>query len=368
MSFYDKLRNAFGFGPDNEYDDDDLDFKEENEQKSEDINVQGLASVPTLPEVSADMKAQIFNGVVEIFNKNLPDFLSRSVDAKKQTQLLADALDKGLNDYLGGIMLQAEQYAESKLKTATENALKESEKLRNEIQQVEQARSNIREKQLSADRQRRALSERVSDLEMQLAKSEAEREQFQLENRSLLNKLKVADLQNPDSDAAKEYEQKMKDLRTQQEMSQQMYNDLQNQFAAEKDARAKVEAELEEAKKVVAGVEQLQEQMGKVEELIHKRDERIARLKAANKKLQEQIEEMKAIADNGLFSDDVREREQPAIDMSAIEDEFECPDWFVSEPAPGEVSPLLQPDSDFGYQEPPKKPRKPENDAQLSLF
>ena len=61
----------------------------------------------------------------------------------------------------------------------------------------------------------------------------------------------------------------------------------------------------------------------------------------------------------GTFSDDA---------MTAIEEDFECPDWFVSEPAPGEVSHLRASDIDFGYQEPPKKPRKPENDAQLSLF
>ena len=45
------------------------------------------------------------------------------------------------------------------------------------------------------------------------------------------------------------------------------------------------------------------------------------------------------------------------------------PDWFVSEPPPGEVTPAASsPTLQFGYQEPPRKPRKPENDAQLSLF
>ena len=61
--------------------------------------------------------------------------------------------------------------------------------------QLEQQRSSLREAQLSADRRRRALSDRVNDLESKLATAEAEREQFELENKSLLNKLKVADVQ-----------------------------------------------------------------------------------------------------------------------------------------------------------------------------
>ncbi len=128
-------------------------------------------------------------------------------------------------------------------------------------------------------------------------------------------------------------------------------------------------------------VAQLQLQMGQVEELIRKRDERIEKLKSTNKRLREQLaEKEKALeavhrADRGLFNIDaeadeavVRHTAVKSEDLGQIEDEFECPDWFVSEPPPGEVSPLLQSDVEFGYQEPPRKPRKPENDAQLSLF
>ncbi|MDE6156514.1 MAG: hypothetical protein K2F78_00025, partial [Muribaculaceae bacterium] len=138
---------------------------------------------------------------------------------------------------------------------------------------------------------------------------------------------------------------------------------------------------LAEAKTIVDSVAQIQLQMGQVEELIRKRDERIEKLKNTNRRLREQLAESeKALdaarrADQGLFTVDNSDRVEAVADksisrdaLSAIEDEFECPDWFVSEPAPGEVSPLLQSDSEFGYQEPPKKPRKPENDAQLSLF
>ena len=422
MSFFSAIKNAFGFGPDSEYDIETADDSEEASVEthsqdapasSDEAAVEGLTEVPTLPEIEPAMKARIFDGAVAIFNEALPDFLSKSVDPDAQAKRLAEALDKGVDDYLSGLMLQAEQYAEAKLKGATESARRESERLRSDMQQIEQQRTSLREQQLSADRRRRALADRVTDLEAQLAAAEAEREQYELENRSLLNKLKVADIQpgvvdemtkeietlkaqlagnenisaEPTVDpaeleAAKAQADKLsgeiKDLRTQQEMSQAMYNDLQNQFAAEKEGRLAAEKSLEEARKIVDSVAEIQVQMSQVEEVIRKRDERIARLKASNKKLREQLAAAEDAAqramnrDDGLFA--LPAESSPAKGsfsadaMAAIEDEFECPEWFVSRPAPGEVSPLLTSDAEFGYQEPPKKAQKPENDAQLSLF
>ncbi len=430
MSFFSAIKNAFGFGPEEEYisDPETSDDPESNDEQTSSTPqtataVEGLTEVPTLPEVDPAMKARIFDGAVAIFNEALPGFLSSTTDPKAQSTKLAEAIDKGVDDYLNGLMLMAEQYAEAKLKNATETARRESEKLKADMQTIEQQRTSLREQQLSADRRRRALADRVNDLEAQLAKTEAEREQFELENRSLLNKLKVADIQpgvvdemaheieqlkaqlaagatSPQetgidpkelqeaNDKAAALASELADLKTQQEMAQTMYNDLQNNYGKERDERIKAEEELAEAKKIVESVAEIQVQMSQVEEVIRKRDERIEKLKASNRKLREQLEQARKDAenarhnDNGLFGMSEPETEYSRIeqtsaainetlskdDMSAIEDEFECPDWFVSQPAPGEVSPLLQPDPEFGYQEPPRKPKKPESDAQLSLF
>lgn len=466
MSFISALKNAFGFGPDNDYDiesDDDVEVSDNVEEQSttqtavEDKTEQ--PELPPMPVVDSDMKARIYDGAVAIFNRSLPDFIKQSIDSDAQAKLLADAIDKGVDDYLNGLVAKAENYAEAKLRAAADGARRESERLRADIQQIEQQRTTLREQQLSADRRRRALDERVKDLESQLEKVEAEREQYQLENRSLLNKLKVADIQpgvvedmskeiealkaqlasgapapadvpvdvvpiaefeavkndlaaaktdveamrtgleaanneaeraKAETKAAKEAAEiaqaevqrvttELQDIRTQQEMSQAMYNDMQNQFATERESRQAAEKSLQEAKEIIDSVSELQLQMTKVEDLIRKRDDKIAKLKQSNKRLREQLAAAEDAArhavqhDDGLFSLPV-EKEEPskgrfsADDMAAIEDEFECPDWFVSEPLPGEVSPLLSSDADFGYQEPPKKARKPENDAQLSLF
>lgn len=433
MSFFDAFKRALGFGPDPDLisdsdtvDDPDVAAESADASEPRKEAEDSSADAPAAPSVDPDIKARIFDGAVAVFNEALPSFLRDTVDAGAQSKKLAEALDKGLDEYLTNLMSVAEQYAEARLKGAADTARRDAEKLRADMQLIEQQRVSLREQQLSADRRRRALSDRVTDLEQQLANAEAEREQYELENRSLLNKLRVADVtgatvaegavpavataelkeartalaeaksaaeqaeatagefrRNAEESMrrAEAAEKELADARTREEMNLAMYNDLQNTLVGEKAERRRLEESLAEAKTIVDSVAQLQLQMGQVEELIRKRDERIEKLKSTNKRLREQLaEKEKALeavhrADRGLFNIDaeadeavVRHTAVKSEDLSQIEDEFECPDWFVSEPPPGEVSPLLQSDVEFGYQEPPRKPRKPENDAQLSLF
>ncbi len=433
MSFFDAFKRALGFGPDPDLisdsdtvDDPDVVAESADASEPRKEAEDSSADTPAAPSVDPDIKARIFDGAVAVFNEALPSFLRDTVDAGAQSKKLAEALDKGLDEYLTNLMSVAEQYAEARLKGAADTARRDAEKLRADMQLIEQQRVSLREQQLSADRRRRALSDRVTDLEQQLANAEAEREQYELENRSLLNKLRVADVtgatvaegavpavataelkeartalaeaksaaeqaeatagefrRNAEESMrrAEAAEKELADARNREEMNLAMYNDLQNTLVGEKAERRRLEESLAEAKTIVDSVAQLQLQMGQVEELIRKRDERIEKLKSTNKRLREQLaEKEKALeavhrADRGLFNIDaeadeavVRHTAVKSEDLGQIEDEFECPDWFVSEPPPGEVSPLLQSDVEFGYQEPPRKPRKPENDAQLSLF
>ena len=433
MSFFDAFKRALGFGPDPDLisdsdtvDDPDVVAESADASEPRKEAEDSSADTPAAPSVDPDIKARIFDGAVAVFNEALPSFLRDTVDAGAQSKKLAEALDKGLDEYLTNLMSVAEQYAEARLKGAADTARRDAEKLRADMQLIEQQRVSLREQQLSADRRRRALSDRVTDLEQQLANAEAEREQYELENRSLLNKLRVADVtgatvaegavpavataelkeartalaeaksaaeqaeatagefrRNAEESMrrAEAAEKELADARNREEMTLAMYNDLQNTLVGEKAERRRLEESLAEAKTIVDSVAQLQLQMGQVEELIRKRAEPQKKLKRTNKRLREQLaEKEKALeavhrADRGLFNIDaeadeavVRHTAVKSEDLGQIEDEFECPDWFVSEPPPGEVSPLLQSDVEFGYQEPPRKPRKPENDAQLSLF
>lgn len=411
MSFFSKITRALGFDGDND------DFREELDEvdvatpdavaPTEPVaasEVPELTEVPVLPSIDPDMKARIFDGVLEIFNRSLPDFIARSIDPAAQRKQMADALDKSVDEYLNSLMLTAEQYAENKLKVAMENSQREAERLKNDMAQLEHQRASLRESQLSADRRRRALADRVNDLEGRVAKAEAEREQFELENKSLLNKLKVADVQPglvddmareieslkaaladaggqpaADNGAAAEVERLTKlvaDMEQQQVMAQGMYNDMQEKLAAERDARVAAEALVQEANATLDELSAVQSQIEHFDEVIRKRDERIEKLKASNKRLRDENENLRqrlSDSSNNLFAPVPDDKEPAPVapevvsEYAAIEDDFECPDWFVAEPGPGLV-PLHTDDPNFGYQEPAHKPRKPESDAQLSLF
>ena len=423
MSFASAFKRIFGL--------DSGDYSENIDTTAEDADVQVHTGADSgsdepddtpVPTVSAEMKAKIYEGAVALFNQALPDFLSRSVDPAAQQRLLAESIDKSVDQYLDSLMQQAEQYAEAKLRASVEASKRDAEQLRAEMQQLEQQRTSIREQQLSADRRRRAMADRVTDLEGQVERLEAEREQFELENKSLLNKLKVADIQPgvvdemskeieelkqrlaqgesaTDTAAAEEYErriaeaaqaaekekaalqQTIDDLKQQAELSQGMYNDLQQQLSAEREAHKTDSDELAQARKLLEEVNEMQAQFAQVETIIRKRDERIEKLKASNKRLRDEVtavkEQLAAVEGPNLFgyaeasaqaeAHADEEIKKVASEIAAIEDDFECPDWFVAEPGPNTAS-LRTDDSEFGYTEPPRKPHKPDSDAQLSLF
>lgn len=423
MSFASAFKRIFGLDSD--------DYSENIDTTAEDADVQVHTGADSgsdesddtpVPTVSAEMKAKIYEGAVAIFNQALPDFLSRSVDPQAQQRLLAESIDKSVDQYLDNLMKQAEQYAEAKLRASVEASKRDAEQLRAEMQQLEQQRTSIREQQLSADRRRRAMADRVTDLEGQVERLEAEREQFELENKSLLNKLKVADIQPgvvdemskeieelkqrltqgesaTDTAAAEEYErriaeaaqaaekekaalqQTIDDLKQQAELSQGMYNDLQQQLSAEREAHKTDSDELAQARKLLEEVNEMQAQFAQVETIIRKRDERIEKLKASNKRLRDEVtavkEQLAAVEGPNLFgyaeasacaeAHADEEIKKVASEIAAIEDDFECPDWFVAEPGPNTAS-LRTDDSEFGYTEPHRKPHKPDSDAQLSLF
>lgn len=409
MSIFSKFAHVLGF----ETSDDFLDEVIENDNSASTVEAseapapEGTTELTTLPVIDPEMKSRIFDGVIAVFNSALPDFLARSVDPAAQRRILLEALDKSADDYLSSLMLEAERYAENKLKVAVDASHREAERLKGEMQQLEQQRSSLRESQLSADRRRRALADRVADLEQRLASAEADREQFQLENKSLINKLKVADIQPGIVDemtkeiealraAAKEggtivadpavaealeaktheaetLAQTVADLKEQQERSMVMYNDLQDKLSAERETRNAIEKQLEEANKMLDEFAQMQSQLEQIEDLINKRDQRIEKLKSSNKALKEELENLKNKhvnpAQDAIRFDEPGTPVEPetANEMAALEDDFETPDWFVADAGPG-PTPLHTDDPEFGYREPAPKPKRPESDAQLSLF
>jgi chromosome segregation ATPase len=197
MSLFSNIKRAFGFDDDIDNLQDDMPSSPEpvsnTNQRShiEDKPLTASATAAPVKELDAAKVSVIFEHVVAVFNQSLPGFLQNSVDAEAQRKHLYDTLDSDIKAYLSSLDSSIENSVEQRWRAEKERLQKEMSRLESQTKELESKRADMSQKQLSSDRQKRALTERVNDLEKQIATLEAEKEQFDLENKSLVNKAKV---------------------------------------------------------------------------------------------------------------------------------------------------------------------------------
>ena len=198
MSVLGKLKQALGFS-----DDENDDFYNDNESVNERTElVKTTAPQPvkvSVPETT-DLTPLIFDGVVKMINDTLPDFLKSCLDVEAQRRYIYNSLDEGLKATIGKTMADAKSCAAGQWQGERESLRGQIEQLKVQNKTLSDKHGEIHQQYLSAERQKRALKERVADLENQASNFEAEKEQYQLEVKSLMNKLKVT--QVLDGDAA----------------------------------------------------------------------------------------------------------------------------------------------------------------------
>jgi DNA repair exonuclease SbcCD ATPase subunit len=211
MAFLKNIKLAFGLShkEDDEIIADDPDTISVVQTRTNNTESAYQPQQPTYTPVVVDMKEEdattaIFEHVVATFNKSLPDFLQRSVDPEAERKYLYDSLSEDLKKYLKDIATRTEQECKQSWNADKERLQENVRELETKARNIEEKREELSQKQLSVERQKRALSDRVNDLEKQLMTYEAEREQFQLENKSLINKLKVANVNEKDIDAMRD--------------------------------------------------------------------------------------------------------------------------------------------------------------------
>lgn len=142
----------------------------------------------------------IFEGVVRQFNEALPSFIRESVEPEKQRRLLFDSLDSSIKDYFEHLEKNVDRRLRIRYEADSRKLQEQIEELRRKAIKEEEGNSNAKNLQLSAERQKRALSERVHELEKQLASIEAENEQYILENKTMANKLRLAAMSDREID------------------------------------------------------------------------------------------------------------------------------------------------------------------------
>lgn len=225
MAFFKSLKRAFGFEAEEIEDDfsEGIDatvtpLKERMaaipQQSASEADAATAADAatdtPERPKVEDDgsddesSRQLIFRHAVRLINESLPGFLTSALDPAEQERYLLNALDEGMKQYLSDLERRARSSYDDRWareKTALDGQF---ESMREKLRKGEEDGAEAKKQQLSAERQKRALSERVHDLEKQIDTLQAENEQYILENKSLVNKLRICAVQEKDSDETRE--------------------------------------------------------------------------------------------------------------------------------------------------------------------
>lgn len=371
------------------------------------------------PECPDDdtLPADMLSAVVELFNSTQPEFVSKCLDTDAQKEYLLQNISADVAERMRQAVRRAHDMGLREWDDTRRRLVEEVETLRQQKEQLEQRREESKGERLSNQRQKRALTERVHDLEMQVTTLEAEKEQLSLENRSMVNRLRVAGLGegavDPQATAQMldELEKLRKDNAEIDTLRLQLKELSEAKDKAEADSDARIagltESSAKAEQRAQAAENSLAEANGQIASLnsdLQQRDDIIRNL---NLKLAEALREADRLAQKDVYdmshlelteipdiiplpekekkptADSTEtaekkprqkrgrrkrsEEKPPAKRFSAIDEMMDSTDWFDSTPPPRQEK-NEKTDDDFGYKAPPKRTPPADDDKQLSLW
>lgn len=329
MSIISSFKKALGFP--NEFDDDDLDaleFDDDNNisipkrdgksiKPQQPINTAPIAVTPIadpikpIQPVNAELPGEVFDAIIELFNATQPEFVSQCLSVEKQRAYILERIDNSLREKLVLEAENARRHGEQQWETERQKLNADLEKLRSEYHFMKQQREEFQSAQLSAARQKRAMTDRIHDLEHQISSLQSDREQLQLENRSMINKLRVIAVRNTSNDADTEaqnqrlaqenvdltdkvlhYEKSAKKLSEECEQLRNENATLKKDNSAKSEEITRLQSELDKFgidTDVREALSNAEARIQAVEKDCEKKEQRIADLTAENYKLYEDI-------------------------------------------------------------------------------
>lgn len=336
MSFWKGVKNAFGFGGESEDDDEEYDSSlptyaaqprvmspkpaptattavtvtrdsKASESDAEaadspsvdDNHAAGVAVKSTEDTVCDDpaLPGDLFDAIIEQFNAAQPDFISRCLSIEAQRVYLLNSLSENLRARLNRAIShngEAEATDARAAEAERQRMQRRINALEADNKNTESLRQENRKLHLSIERQKRALLDRINDLEAQVAKSHAEREKFFTDKRNpddaaLIDSSnsRISELEQQLAQKGEELEAmtarlaEQSTLREQLEvktrMSDEMINDLRNQAAA---ARNEYE---DTCRQQQMALDRIHDQVASFEQIKAKLESRITELKEALK-------------------------------------------------------------------------------------
>lgn len=265
-----------------------------------------------MPEINRThgLPVEFLDTVVDIINGNLPQIVKDNLNLENEKESLA----KTIEPHFKAVLDSVHDGAVAEARKAWENDVKEVNekisKLTTTAADQEKRAADARQKLQVEEAKRRALADKGEEQKARIATLEAEKEQYEIENKSLLNKLKVMQVYADDSNTYKE-----------------QLNDRDNLIAAlnakltEADQQAKntaaeiqkIRAELKEAVADLETAADMEQKLEHAEEQKAQDAQEIEELKTQIDGLKKQLEESAAQA--------VANAEKLTADMDTLKSE-----------------------------------------------
>ena len=231
MAFWNKLGSVFGFNED----DTDEDYIVRDNSSEDDSTPKTVVEINTVTD--GEIPEGVFDGLIEIINSNLSPMVLQCLDVEAEKKYLYQALGPRFSQFV-------KQTREQSLNAARVEWDKEKCDMKHKIDEykgrcvsAETEMSEMKAMKMSDERQRLALKERIRKLEEQVAEVEADKEQRIIENKSLLNRLKVLQVRNGSDE---EGDKLVLELSEKLELAQKTVEEAQNALKEKEAALAEV--------------------------------------------------------------------------------------------------------------------------------
>ena len=203
MAFLKNIKQMFGFDDNSIYEDekDNVNteykpyinpFKKEKQETANTAVAEDKKSEQTEADFDKAIHDEIKDKIIDIINASLPEFIKGCVDRDAELKYINEEFGTTFSTYTQNIRQAIEERAKSEWISERMNLEKRLQESGKKAEESTAKMEELRARITSLDRQKIALNERINQYENKVATAEAEREQYHLECKSLMNKLKVA--------------------------------------------------------------------------------------------------------------------------------------------------------------------------------
>lgn len=214
MSAFSFLKNVFGFSEEkynsekeqNEHNAPYINpFKKEPEpQKEKTAETAVIEEKQTEVSIDKLLDESIMSKILDVLNSGLPDHIKKFIDLDAEKQYVRQSFGKAFEEYTEKVKKEIESATKSQWQADRINLEQQSISLGNQLSESKSKNEELRNRISQLDRQKASLKEQLEQAENKAATAEAEREQYQLECKSLMNKLKVSSINENALNTAKE--------------------------------------------------------------------------------------------------------------------------------------------------------------------